>query len=248
MPTQNPQPRISINKLGEYLATSDEARHRRIIYDQKFPSGIITKLYGQFLPNVRRAILSGGDLKSIAAAAQVLKRQAEVWEAAEPTAEKSMKWHIDNANNTAGALERFMQLTPQILNSSRAYIAPPRKDAFVTIEGVKISVKPDYILHQDIDGRPRLGAVKFHLIKTVKKHMGAVGAQHVAVLLQHWLDVNLPDAQRLPHHTLCLVVECWQNRVTVAPAKSEGRMENIANACREIAEIWPTIHRVPDAA
>jgi hypothetical protein len=248
MPTQASQPRISLNKLGEYLATSDEARHRRIIYDQKFPTGIITKLYGSFPPSVRDVLVAGAPISGVLEAAQRLKRQATAWKAAEATAAKSMKWYIDNANNTAGALERFALLAPQLVADSRTFLPPPRKDAFVLIEGVKISIKPDYIVHQNIGGRPHLGAVKFHLIKNVKKHMGAVGAQHVAVLLQHWLEINLPDAARLPHHTLCLVVECWQNRVTSAPAKYEGRMENIAHACHEIAEIWPTIHRIPDAA
>lgn len=247
MPTQESQPRISINKLGEYLVAKTDKRRRRIIYDQKFPSGVITTRYGKFMPSVRDMVTNGGSAESVTETAEALRAQAKALGTTE-LAKKKNKWHIDNANNTAGALDLFLKLAPQILSKTRILLAPPKKNAYVMIAGVKVSIMPDYIVHQKVDGRDHQGAVKFHLIKGKQKHLGAVGAQHVAVLLQHWLEVNLPDAQRLPHHTLCLVVECWQSRVTVAPAKSEGRMENIISACREIAEIWPTIHRVPEAA
>lgn len=199
------------------------------------------------MPAVRDMVTNGGSIEAVAETAVALRKQAKALGTTE-FAKKKNKWQIDNANNTADALDLFLKLAPQVLDKSRVFLAPIKKNANVMIAGVKVSIMPDYIVHQRVDGRDHQGAVKFHLIKGKQKHLGAVGAQHVAVLLQHWLEVNLPDAQRLPHHTLCLVVECWQSRVTVAPAKSEGRMETITNACREIAEIWPTIHRVSDAA
>lgn len=232
------EPRISLNKLGEYLTATSEARRRRILLDQKFPSGIVVPRYRRFFPSVRRYVSQRGHDRGLVEGAIAELKAVNT----------GTPWNQDDSHNTAAALNHFLKIAPRLTEGGCEFLPPPRKNTFLMIEGVKVAISPHYILHAVIDGRPALGVVKFHLIKNVAKHMGAIGAQHAATLLHRWLIENLTDATRLPHPSLCFIVECWQDRITAAPERSEDRMENIARACREIAVIWPTLRLARDAA
>lgn len=57
---QRLNPRISVNKLGEYAATYDAARRRRIVLDQKKPMDCITPFYTEAQDFLADFLLDGG--------------------------------------------------------------------------------------------------------------------------------------------------------------------------------------------
>lgn len=226
MPEDN-GPRISVNKLGEYLVQADSARRRRIIQDQKQPIGRIVSAYREARDAIVQVLSGAGGPTLLQRATQLAGDRSGTPKA------------VTNRLNSALALEKFVDVL-NALPDGVVYVAPPRRPPALVIAGVDVSVAPDLLVHGAGASGPTVGALKLHFPKDDERALGANGSQFVAVLLHRWLLAN-PVGARRAAPDLCLSVDVFRQTVHCAPRAQQRRLERIEDGCEEIAARWPRL-------
>jgi hypothetical protein len=228
MATERP-PRISANKLGEYMVATP-TRRRTIIANQKNPPAFKAARYAAVSGPVAD-FLTGGGADASVIANSVAKLHAD---------------HSGNANallvraGAAEALEKVLQIGPRLLPPGVVYLRPPVKPQALTIHGVTVSVQPDMIVQSERRGVMRAGALKLHYIKGDQSALTVKGAEYVATLLHQWLlQFGGSFGQPLPE--LSQSVDVFRASFVKAPASQSRRMDDLQAACEEIASRWPTL-------
>jgi len=229
MTTSEPRvhPRISINKLGEYLVASP-LRRREIIERQKYPSYLV----GSHYEPARRLLV---DFLLGRQTQRAVLEYARSW-LEEDTFESDYARH--RANGCADAVHRFLALAPT-LDFRGLRPMPPRGDEQLHLEGVTVSLRPDIVLRGvDGRGRPIAGAVKLHFPKT--HPLTAASAAYVATALHVYLRER-PTTWGVPLPQACMAVDVFSDTLAVAPRAHRRRMRELAAACAEIRETWPFV-------
>lgn len=221
--------RISANKLAELLITSNPVRRRRIVYDQKHPSGNVVPLYRHAQSPIAQYFRSGRNPEILKAAAEKLRNDRV-----------GTEWVLDDRWNTADALERFAEIAeglPSSLNEaySRGDAQPPKLE----VSGVDVSVRPDFLIQFDKRGVRHTGAIKLHFIKNPDSALTKTGSEYVATLLHKWLEEHGPEGT--PSHTHCISIDVFRGTTFSAPKSNARRMQEISAVCEEIAARWPQL-------
>jgi hypothetical protein len=231
-----PFPRISANKLGEYLV-SPPLRRRDIIERQKYPCTFI----GAYYEPARAAIV---DLLLGRIDREGLLRRTE----ALVSAEHASRWAHHQAHGCADAVLRFLDLEPDLDLHGMTAVHVPEHDA-LDVQGVRVSVYPDLVLEGvDHRGRPQVGAIKLHFPKA-HPHT-ETSAEYVATLLRVHAREALGaagDQHEGPSKTVrgtvredaCLVIDVFARRIVGAPHGYLRRWRDIGAACEEIRRAWP---------
>lgn len=228
MPVSN-QPHISLNKLSEYLITAHAARRQKILFDQKFPQDMIVIQYRRFKePALAFLESDGNDELALLDAISRLRAVST-----------GTDHNISDAARTADALERFLRLSPKLLEPGYVFQRPPDGNP-LSIAGVRVSVTPDALITREHRGRKLAGVLKFHHVKDPTKRLAVDGGEFAATLMYQWLGQNCPTGYT-PDRKLCLHVETWHDSVVTAPAAYVRRMRDVEAACDEIAAIWPNL-------
>ncbi len=150
MPAERNEPRISINKLGEYLVATP-ARRLRIIKDQKNPRNFIVTRYQEATEAIISFLEDGARNDTIIETAiDVLLQKSNLTEFQEQDRDCSIE-----------ALESLLDIADEInldgFQCKRGELEQPR----LTIAGVSISVRPEII----ITGTNRTGDITIGLLK-----------------------------------------------------------------------------------
>jgi hypothetical protein len=129
------KPRMSANKLGEYLVVGP-TRRRRIIYDAKFPSDAVVPYYQPAAEAIAQFI-AGGMIDF-----GILEKQADTLGKTNPTT----VWHQRRILGNMEAIDTFIDITDDIdlkglTPSLGAHSTPP-----ITYNGVDVSVRPEIIV------------------------------------------------------------------------------------------------------
>lgn len=222
--------RISVNKLGEYLAGASPARRRRIIVDQKKPITAISARYRAADEPVRAFFIGGGADESIIDQAVVALR----------TTPGKSDWATGDRQATADALDQVLKLAPKVLAANRSFRAPTAKSTPLTVAGVDISVAPHLIITSDAKGGPLVGAVKFHYVQDSASALTKAGSEYVATILHQWLLAN-PVKGHVASPALCMSIDVFRGAVVAAPVSFVKRLADVEAACEEIAARWPLL-------
>jgi hypothetical protein len=206
-------PRISVNKLGEYLTTSSPVRRRSIIRQQKRPSPGIAQRYRQATEPIQNFLATEGvDVEAMAKAIDSLRDGT-------PTSE----WTADDNKNTADALERFLEVADALPTDSVTYVRGPSDPPKLVVAGVAISVRPDFLLHFNRGSREGIGALKIHYIKDDGKSLKQSGQEYVATLCRQWL-AEYGHGGREVIHTRYFSLDLFRSSLVHAPAAYTKRM------------------------
>lgn len=219
-------PKISANKLGEYLVTSSASRRRRILLDQKTPNNSVVPCYRLAKEPLVDFFSGGGVAAPIDRAVVRLRGDFS-----------GSDWAIKDRKNTADALEAVLRLAPKLPFEGVTYARGPDSPPHLPIKGVNVSVAPHLLLRFEHRGAQCIGALKFHFTKSNESALEQEGAEYVATLLHHWLTHHGPHGLKvMPSH--CLSIDVFRGAVVCAPTATMRRMSNIAAACEEIAAHW----------
>ena len=222
--------RISANKLGEFLVTSNPVRRRRIISDQKNPNGAAVPRYRLAMDPIDTYLQSGGvEANAVLTVIDQLRNQ-----------EGGSDWVLDDRKNTAEALDCFLDLSSRLPLDDVEYLRGDTDPPKLSISGVDVSVRPDFLIFFQRRGVQCVGAVKFHFIKSEESALEQRGSEYVATLLQRWLNIHGPRNKR-PMHTHCFSVDVFRGTIVAAPGSFVRRMAEMEAACEEIAARWPSI-------
>lgn len=150
------QPRISVNKLAEYMV-SKAARQRRLLHDRKYPDeDFSVGMYHREAAEAVSQYLASDQLSTAPIDQRIaaLKQQA-------PDKIGTQRRLTSNLE----ALERFLGMLDDFdfgpAEPSLGEHSPPK----LTFHGVQISVRPEIILRATVKGKPVVGAVKLHFSK-----------------------------------------------------------------------------------
>lgn len=223
-------PRISLNKLGEYL-TATPARRRRIVLDQQDPKAFIVARY----MDARTAIVD-----YLASGLSDLGRRQLVSKSVALRLDKSgTDFACQDRVASADAMVSFMDLSSSI--DMDGLIAIPVEGSFsaaMYISGVKVSVRPDVILKNWITGDV-VGAIKLHFPKT--SPLCAETLVYVSAALRVYMEKQggaSVDFKR------CYIVDVPTKSVVSAQKAHVKRMRGIEAACEEIFVRWVGLPKV----
>jgi len=219
--------KISINKLGEYLITSNPNRRKSIITEQKTPNSFAVPRYRNAYGPIHQFLSSyGTGHDAIYSAIDALRLDLT-----------GSEWKINDNQNTAEALENFIDVSDSVINEDYTYLLGDTNPPKLVIAGVDISVRPDIIIHFNKRNVECIGAIKLHFIKDEEKALTVDGAQYVGVMLYEWLK-EFGEQGKTPQHSHCFVIDCFRKQVTTAPANYRRRLQHIETACSEILNQW----------
>ncbi|MFO1491086.1 MAG: hypothetical protein U1F87_09290 [Kiritimatiellia bacterium] len=229
MAAQRLAPRISVNKLGEYIVASP-ARRKRIIYDQKFPQKFITARYADAQQFITEYLAQTNRHTSYIAAAisQLMSIPAR------------SEWEEQNNALCAGALEHFIEVEDKLTSQEFSYTPlNPLAQASCTIANVEISIRPE--LEVVINQGKKLGQcgiVKLAFSKT--NPITADVGDTTASLLHHYCESTMAKGS-LISRDMCMLVDVFGEKVVSAPKSFKRRMKDVEAACQEIDALWPRI-------
>lgn len=228
MSSERRNPRVSINKLGEYMSVS-AARRRRIIKDQKFPKPFKAARYKLAREAMNHFIKSGADDETII---QDCIADLNLSPSGSSFADQDRDLSVE-------ALDCFLDISDQVSLDGLSVAEEPDLDTRLDIAGVSVSVYPDIIVTQNgRAGKMKVGVRKLYLAKTHPLTLEA--GQYVGAILLSYIDEHLSHLGT-PDHRLCEVVDVFAGEIIVASKAVKKRRSDVEAACQEIAARWATI-------
>jgi hypothetical protein len=220
-------PRISVNKLGEYM-TATPSRRRLIIRDQRRPKGFLVPRYNE----AQAAIVSYLTSQE----RDVAPLLAEIERLHSLAAESS--WEAQRNISCAEALEAFLDLVDNL--PSGVKLAPgPGRPPLLTYGEVLVSVRPELLAEgTNRQGESTIGAWKLYFSKTtpLSPEGGRFVATAVADFAERFLALTATADYRL-----CLAIDVFAGKIYTAPRARTRRRNDLAAACDEIARAWSTV-------
>lgn len=234
-------PRISINKLADYLQTSSVTKRRKILYDQKFPqkSEFKTLWYDQAKRPIKKSLLSS-DLKLTAISQVIDKLQKEIIELKVnypeiPSDILKHKNKIHKKESCLEALTNFLENFTLFDKYKTHKFSTDSASGFVEISGVRVSVEPDAIITGAVRGKDFIGGLKLYFSKTTKldKEMGKT----ISSVVYHYLK-EFSDKSNSQH---CFVLDVMNSATFTASASYSRKIKEIEIACDEIRIVWASL-------
>ena len=219
-------PRISINKLGEYV-TARPRRRRRVIHDQKYPPTFQVTRYNQAQSAMTKFFANAGDDKLILETKDALAN-----------AEPKSTWDAERIRSCNQALDSFLEFyDPTLIEGYEIEVGDPHPPK-LEVAGVQISVRPDIILRgTDRKGNSTVGAIKFYIAKT--KPLDQESGSIIATSVHQYIDHFSSDETKAPPKA-SMVVDVFAQKIYHAPRAYISRRKDIEAACEEVARAWST--------
>jgi hypothetical protein len=229
------EPRISVNKLGEYL-TATPARRRRIVHDAKYPSTFMVARYTTAENAIADWICSGCADDLMLAQAMATLAQAEPGSQFSRVRRDCCLQAIDRAGELRDRLN---------LPSGRVSYVRTNTTIPVEFDEVTVSIRPEVLLYtggsDEDEGERRLGGIKLYLSKQYP--LNEQSADYVTTLLWQALVVRSAQELLLLTHDQIKVVDVFAGEVFTLPRAHKQRLKEIAAACDEIHDRWAAIKR-----
>jgi len=217
------KPRISVNKLAEYLEAIP-TRRKKIVEDAKYPEKFIVTRYKD-----ARDIITGflsGEMDEDA-----------VLESIDSLNDKESETEFQEQDNrlSAESLDSLLETNISILEDCT--VEPFDGDnELVEISGVDISVNPDLIVTKMVNDELHFGAIKLHISKT--NNLSDESQKIVAVLLYLFADKFIKGAGDKASLKLCFSFDVFKQSLESCPTSFKHRLKKIEAACEEIALWW----------
>ncbi|WP_416401823.1 hypothetical protein [Alicycliphilus denitrificans] len=213
------QPKISLNKLGEYMDASP-ARRRRIIEDQINPKDFVAARYTDAREKITDYISGNIEEKQLIDAADSLRNQSY-----------ESSFIAQDKNLSADAIDDFLEVSDQLPSGYKLEKVPANNKSTLELSGVSVSIRPDIYLKDDND--KVVGGIKLHFPKS--NPLSTVSGEFVATALKAFLQNDSPN---VVDPKLCVVVDVPSAAVFSAPKAGKKRMTDLEAACEEISDRW----------
>ena len=150
-----------------------------------------------------------------------------------------------DSQRTAVAFKKLMEMAPEIslLDVSFKRYSGGRKVRLHFGE-VAIPAAPHLLVHGSRNDVPLVGGLHFYVAKGRNYELGANGAMLVAAMNYLWV-IDTQGTQRTPSPECCMVIECFQQRITRGSSDIEGMRETLKKGCEDLARLW---HLMDDKA
>lgn len=229
-------PRISVNDLALYMVSSDTARIgivRRAKNPQVPPIMRYRDARGaicSYLADLRR------DLNPLVSAEEMFRQRM-----ADP-AESPLRQ--DDARQSIEVLHAVQRMRNQL--APFEFLAAPTEQGRLELGGVEVSVRADLLVHGASRGVNQIGAAVLRMTqddaesevaRSRRREMGL----YVATLARMHVNQNISAGDRQPVNRLCMSIDVQHGELFQAPDANTRRMNDLENACRFIAALWPSV-------
>lgn len=221
-------PKMTVNKLGEYLVASPR-RQRRILEQLKYPDenrfGAVA--HSEAREAIKAYFVSGFDPKIILDCISLLKGKDPVNDYQEAM-----------INSSVEGLE--LVLESEEIDKGLTYLPYEGPNPKLNLHGVEISVYPDLIVENTIRGTEFVGALKLHLSKNSSNT--EEGDKYIAAILHMFGTEHLNSLGKdSTRPSLYLSYDIFADTFTECPKSISRRMEDINAGCLNIVAIWNSI-------
>jgi len=220
-------PRISINKLGEYL-TARPARRRAILHDQKFLPPYKAARYEHAKRAIVEYFMKGFDATILEAHVSRLRL----------TSARSQH-EQQNLQLSIEAILAFSATQDHLDLRNLTATAGRPNPAKLIMSGVRVSVCPELLLTRSgRKGRVTRGVVKLLFAKS--RPVTPEAASYITTLLRQYCEQSL----QFPYETAlkdCVLVDVFRGRLHTPPRSHKLLLEDLKAACQEIAIVWDSI-------
>ncbi|WP_313058412.1 hypothetical protein [Agrobacterium cavarae] len=228
-------PRISVNDLALFMVSSDTAR-MGIIRRAKSPQKAPMIRY----KDARAAICAYlsdpvRNIRSLAVAETMLQQRHD-----DPATSPLLK---DDASHSIQVLQALRRMGNQLAQYD--FHSAPKNQSKLNIAGVEISVRADLLVQGVSRSAEQIGTAILRMTmddadnesaRERRRNMGLFVATLARLHTEHNISSN-----REPANRLCLSIDIQHGEVFVAPNANSRRVNDIENACRTIAAIWPSL-------
>lgn len=225
MTTTRIQPRMSVNKLGEYL-TAKPARRRAIVTDQKHPKEFKVTRYRQATDAIIDFLARGGNDVSV------------IWTAIGELQRKRTRTEFQEQDRVLNieALESFLELLNSYSFEGIACTRISGPAGTLNMSGVSISVQPNLIIRcTNRKGGILLGEIKLCFSKT--HPLDREAGEYVGTVLYEHAQLTMSDQGKIdPRY--CMIIDVFAGKVHMAPRAYIARKRDMEAACVEIALHW----------
>ena len=234
MPDQTEQkvrltPRVSINKLAEYLGSSKPLRRRTILMEQKSPQDFVTARYNEAFDAIVDFFVDPSH------------NEERIHQAIERIQARPAR--NDNQTTTKKvniqALKHFLKALPKLPLDSYTFRRASEKTALLNVAGVDISVRPEL----EIVVNARAGVVSYGLLKLYVGKTYPLDdeiAAYVSTTVHQYGESHFP-APSAVNYKHCYVLDVFRECIYVAPKSFIKRRRDIEAACAEIEAQWANL-------
>lgn len=216
-------PRISVNKLAEYLEAIP-TRRKKIVNDAKYPEKFIVTRYKDAKEGMKGYIRQVIDEDAVLAIISTLESK---------TADTEFQ---ENDNRLSiEALESLLETDISIFDGC-SITEHEDKNELINIAGVDVSVNPDLVIKKEIEGVVHIGAMKLHVSKT--NQLTEESQKIVSVLLFQYADKYIKGSGEAASLKLCFSYDLFKQQIECCPTSYKHRLKKIEAACEEIALWW----------
>jgi hypothetical protein len=218
------EPRISLNKLGEYL-TATPARRRAIVQQQKNPTTFRVARYREAYAAIVDCSLAGFDTTLLEKAMDNLSRAG------------GSESELQRAQNCREAISHFASMAAELPFDDVSLGKPAGNLPTLALGGVDISVRPE-LLSSGTVGRPTRpcsGAIKLYFSKTYPLTIEA--AQYVGAVTMKFMTDSLSPVSPVDYR-MVWVVDVFAEQVFQAPKNTARKIDDAVAACEEIVGRW----------
>ncbi|WP_199228332.1 MULTISPECIES: hypothetical protein [unclassified Caulobacter] len=148
----------------------------------------------------------------------------------------------DDARNSIEVLHSLQAMANQLAQFT--FRSAPAAQPKLQLGGVEVSVRADLLVRMPIRGAEHSGAAILRLTqddadtdaaRSRRREMGL----YVATLARLHVNQNLP-ADLPVSNRLCMSIDIQHRELFQAPDANTRRMNDLENACRFIAALWPS--------
>ncbi|GJM35405.1 MAG: hypothetical protein DHS20C18_44060 [Saprospiraceae bacterium] len=217
------KPRISINKLGEYLQ-ANPLRRKKIVSDAKNPQPYVVTRYADAREAIKDYFTKGFDTEILNSSIENHERKTI-----------SSDFQEQDQALSIELLEKVLDIgLPDFSDFTVSRYEGPNPK--LNISGVDVSVNPDLIIRGTHRGQKVVGAIKLHISKG--NQLDKEGAMNVATLLKEFVEGHVAEDDEKVHLSLCNSVDTFGQSMESAPKSFKRRMTHISSACEEIVLWW----------
>lgn len=227
MGVRRDHPRMSVNKLGEFLTTTSPKRQRKILEQLKYPDEhrFTFTGYNEARSAINSYILNGFDEQILLDAIAVQEGKSE----------------LERDNFTDSSIKALTQVLESnaLSDSGFAFLPYEGDNPKLNIQGVEVSVYPDFIVHSETSRNSYIGALKIHLSQS--GHFGDEGAKFISSIIYDFVDKHVEKGDRALRNTNCLSYDVFTDSFIECPRSIVRRWQDIEAGCQNIVAIWDSI-------
>lgn len=222
-----PSPRISVNKLAEFITTTSPSKRTNIVKNQKYPKKPVITRYNAARSTIVNYFIHGkGDRRIVEQKIQELLKQ-------------SYESKFRNSDNQLSieALSIFRRSKHPLDLSGFSEVRRAKKGDKLRVNGVDVSISPDVIFTGRIRGKRFVGAIKLYIVK--KNPLSKDSGMYVCTLLRHSLEEQYGAECVSPE--FCVLFDIFTGNYFIAPKAFKSLRREIEAACDQISAIWDKV-------